>query len=115
MATALIPDPHDAEYERLKARAAGNNRSREAELPEVLVLASKNAYGERPSRVGSADLALAFDLAGNSTDPDTRRLCRREMVRSSCSRRPWEDGSLLLTAGSTTASTAGRSTISCYG
>ena len=31
----------DAVYERLKARAAGNNRSLEAELREILVLASK--------------------------------------------------------------------------
>jgi antitoxin FitA len=41
MATALVRDLDDAVYERLKARAAGNNRSLEAELREVLVLASK--------------------------------------------------------------------------
>ena len=41
MATALIRDLDDAVYERLKARAAGNNRSLEAELREILVLASK--------------------------------------------------------------------------
>ena len=41
MATALVRDLDDGVYERLKARAAGNNRSLEAELREILVLASK--------------------------------------------------------------------------
>jgi len=41
MATALVRDLDDAAYERLKARAACNNRSLEAELREILVLASK--------------------------------------------------------------------------
>jgi plasmid stability protein len=41
MATALVRDLDDAVYERLKARAASNNRSLEAELREILVLASK--------------------------------------------------------------------------
>jgi antitoxin FitA len=41
MATALVRDLDDAVYERLKARAAGNRRSLEAELREILVLASK--------------------------------------------------------------------------
>jgi plasmid stability protein len=41
MATALVRDLDGAVYERLKARAAGNNRSLEAELREILVLASK--------------------------------------------------------------------------
>jgi plasmid stability protein len=41
MATALIRDLDDAVYERLKARSEGNNRSLEAELREILVLASK--------------------------------------------------------------------------
>jgi antitoxin FitA len=41
MATALVRDLDDEVYERLKARAAGNNRSLEAELREILVLASK--------------------------------------------------------------------------
>ena len=40
MATALVRDLDDDVYERLKARAAGNNRSLEAELREILVLAS---------------------------------------------------------------------------
>jgi plasmid stability protein len=40
-ATALVRDLDDEVYERLKARAAGNNRSLEAELREILVLASK--------------------------------------------------------------------------
>jgi plasmid stability protein len=41
MATALVRDLDDDVYERLKARAAGNNRSLEAELREILTLASK--------------------------------------------------------------------------
>jgi plasmid stability protein len=41
MATALVRDLDDEAYERLKARAAGNNRSLDAELREILVLASK--------------------------------------------------------------------------
>jgi plasmid stability protein len=40
MATALIRDLDDAVYERLKARAAGNNRSLEAELRAILTAAS---------------------------------------------------------------------------
>jgi plasmid stability protein len=40
MANALIRDLDDAVYERLKARAAGNNRSLEAELREILTGAS---------------------------------------------------------------------------
>jgi plasmid stability protein len=41
MATALVRDLDDDVYERLKARAAGNNRSLEAELREILISASK--------------------------------------------------------------------------
>ena len=41
MATVLVRDLDDEVYERLKARAAGNNRSLEAELREILVRASK--------------------------------------------------------------------------
>jgi plasmid stability protein len=41
MATALVRDLDDDVYERLKARAAGNNRSLEAELREILIQASK--------------------------------------------------------------------------
>jgi plasmid stability protein len=41
MATAVVRDLDDSVYERLKARAQGNNRSLEAELREILVLASK--------------------------------------------------------------------------
>jgi plasmid stability protein len=40
MANALVRDLDDAVYERLKTRAAGNNRSLEAELREILSLAS---------------------------------------------------------------------------
>jgi plasmid stability protein len=41
MATALVRDLDDDVYERLKARAAGNDRSLEAELREILTSASK--------------------------------------------------------------------------
>jgi plasmid stability protein len=41
MANALVRDLDDQVYERLKARAAGNNRSLEAELRAILVAASK--------------------------------------------------------------------------
>jgi plasmid stability protein len=41
MATVLVRDVDDSVYERLKARATGNNRSLEAELREILMLASK--------------------------------------------------------------------------
>ena len=41
MATALVRDLDDEVYERLKAPAAGNHRSLEAELREILVSASK--------------------------------------------------------------------------
>ena len=40
MANALIRDLDDGVYERLKARAARNNRSLEAELREILTGAS---------------------------------------------------------------------------
>jgi len=40
MANAPVRDLDDAAYERLKARAAGNNRSLEAELREILTGAS---------------------------------------------------------------------------
>ena len=41
MASVLEGDPDGEAYERLKSRAAGNKRSLEAELREILVLASK--------------------------------------------------------------------------
>jgi plasmid stability protein len=53
MATALIPDLDDEVYERLKARAAGNNRTLEAELRHILVQASK--------QVGMATARAAAD------------------------------------------------------
>ena len=40
MANALVRDLDDAVYERLKARAAGNNRSLESELRAILTSAS---------------------------------------------------------------------------
>ena len=41
MEIVLVRDLDDDVYERLKARAAGNNRSLEAELREILTSASK--------------------------------------------------------------------------
>jgi plasmid stability protein len=41
MASALIRDLDDQVYEQLKARAASNHRSLEAELREILVAASR--------------------------------------------------------------------------
>jgi antitoxin FitA len=41
MASVLVRDLDDDVYERLKARAAGNNRSLEDELRDILVSASK--------------------------------------------------------------------------
>lgn len=41
MATVLVHDLDDAVYERLEARAAGNNRSLEDELREILEQASR--------------------------------------------------------------------------
>jgi plasmid stability protein len=53
MATAIVPDLDDDVYERLKARAAGNNRTLEAELRHILVQASK--------QVGMATARAAAD------------------------------------------------------
>jgi plasmid stability protein len=53
MATARVRDLDDDVYARLKARAAGNNRSLEAELREMLVLASKQV--DLPSARAAAD------------------------------------------------------------
>ena len=70
MANALVRDLDDQVYERLKARAVGNNRSLEAELREILVAASKQVsmaeartragdtatpVGPNPLRLGRAD------------------------------------------------------------
>jgi plasmid stability protein len=54
MATALVRDLDDEVYERLKARAVANNRSLEAELREVLVLASKQVDIATASRAAEA-------------------------------------------------------------
>lgn len=42
MADILVRDLDDEVFERLKARAAGNNRSLEAELREILTAASNS-------------------------------------------------------------------------
>ena len=55
MATALVRDLDDEVYEQLKARAAGNNRSLEAELREILVLASKQVDMAR-ARAAAEDM-----------------------------------------------------------
>ena len=46
-------------YERLKARAAGNNRSLEAELREILVLASKQVDMADGTGSGRGDATAA--------------------------------------------------------
>ena len=48
MATALVRDLDDEVYERLKARAAGHNRSLEAELRDILEQASRQVDWPQP-------------------------------------------------------------------
>jgi antitoxin FitA len=84
MATVFVRDLDDAVYERLKARAAGNNRSLEVEVREILVLASKKV-----------DVAMARAAA--------------EAMRTRL-----EGRSHMPTAGCITVSTAVRLTISWY-
>ncbi len=55
MANALVRDLDDQVYERLKTRAAGNNRSLEAELREILEAASKQV-SMAEARARAADL-----------------------------------------------------------
>ena len=64
MATALVRDLDDAVYERLKARAVGNNRSLEAELREILLQASKQV--DMATARASAE-AMRRRLAGRGT------------------------------------------------
>ena len=83
MATALVRDLDDAVYERLKARAAGNNRSLEAELREILELASKQV--DMATARAAADEMRA---AGGSTPqrqrgdpgPGTRPVTEMQML-----------------------------------
>ncbi len=55
MANALVRDLDDQVNERLKTRAAGNNRSLEAELREILEAASKQV-SMAEARARAADL-----------------------------------------------------------
>ncbi len=77
MATALVRDLDDDVYERLKARAAGNNRSLEAELREILVLASK--------QVSMAQARAAVDellkLQEGRTQSDSGEILAQERLR----------------------------------
>jgi plasmid stability protein len=61
MANALVRDLDDATYERLKARAAGHNRSLEAELREILEQASLQV--DVATALAAAE-AMARRLAG---------------------------------------------------
>ncbi|MEA2632280.1 MAG: hypothetical protein QOE66_2499, partial [Chloroflexota bacterium] len=61
MANALVRDLDDAAYERLKTRAAGHNRSLEAELREILEQASLQVDA---ATARAAAEAMARRLAG---------------------------------------------------
>lgn len=61
MANALVRDLDDQVYERLKARAAGNNRSLEAELRDILTAASRQVD---VAAARAAAEAMARRLAG---------------------------------------------------
>jgi plasmid stability protein len=74
MASALIRDLDDAVYERLEARAAGNNRSLEAELRDILVAASKQV-SDAEARAEAAELRRR--LAGRG-HPDSAELIRED-------------------------------------
>jgi plasmid stability protein len=63
MPNALVRDLDDQVYERLKARAAGNNRSLEAELREILVAASRQV-SDAEARAEAA--AIRRRLAGRN-------------------------------------------------
>ena len=74
MANALIRDLDDQVYERLKARAVGNNRSLEAELREILVAASKQV-GMAEARARAAEIRQR--LSGR-THSDSAELIRED-------------------------------------
>jgi plasmid stability protein len=74
MATALVRDLDDAVYERLKARAAGNNRSLEAELRDILEAASKQV-SDAEARAEAA--AIRRRLAGR-IHSDSAELIRED-------------------------------------
>ena len=77
MATVLVRDLDDDVYERLKARAAGNNRSLEDELRDIFVSASK--------QVSMAEARAAADemqkrLAGRPHS-DSGEILAQERIR----------------------------------
>ena len=74
MANALVRDLDDQVYERLKARAAGNNRSLEAELREILVAASKQV-SRAEARARAAEIRQR--LSGR-THSDSAELIRED-------------------------------------
>ena len=80
MATALIRDLDDGVYERLKTRAAGNNRSLEGELREILVLASK--------QVDVATARAAAEAMRQRLEGRPHRIVGRYSPRNACGERP---------------------------
>jgi plasmid stability protein len=77
MATALVRDLDDDVYERLKARAVANKRSLEAELREILVLASKQVD---MATARAAAEAMRQRLEGRSHS-DSGQILSEERVR----------------------------------
>ena len=78
MATALVRDLDDEVYERLKARAAGNNRSLEAELREILVLASKQVDMAKGPGGGRGDASVGLEGRPHS---DSGEMLAEERLR----------------------------------
>lgn len=74
MANALVRNLDDQVYERLKARAVGNNRSLEAELREILVAASKQV-SMAEARARAAEIRQR--LSGR-THSDSAELIRKD-------------------------------------
>jgi plasmid stability protein len=74
MASALIRELDAQVYERLKARAAGNNRSLEAELRDILVAASKQV-SDAEARAEAAEMRRR--LAGR-VHSDSAELIRED-------------------------------------
>ena len=79
MAIAVVRDLDDAVDERLKARAAGNNRSLEAELREILVLAAKQV-DVATARAAAEALRQRFEGRPQS-DSGARLTLRRRRPR----------------------------------
>jgi plasmid stability protein len=77
MATVLVQDLDDDVYGRLKARAAGNGRSLEAEIREILILASKQV-GIAEARAAAE--AMTHGLQGR-THGDSGEILAEERMR----------------------------------